>query len=142
MNYWLQILFHKDKISAKKHSKSVALKVMKIRKTKPEKLRFLKREIKAVRGLIHSVIVEVHSVFKSSRMVFIVMDHMENGTIHDYLRIHGVATESHVVEWTRGLALALECIHNSGWAHRDIKVENIGLTQGLEAREHWSRTLV
>lgn len=122
------------KINTNKHDKTVALKVIKIRTTKPEKFRFLKREIKAVRNLTHSGIVSVYSVFKSSTMVFIVMEHMENGTIHDYLRIRGTATEALAAKWTRGLASALEYIHGSGWAHRDLKVENIGLTRRLEAK--------
>lgn len=48
------------KISAKKHSKAVAMKIIKIKNTKSERFRFLKREIKAVRGSTRSGIVKLH----------------------------------------------------------------------------------
>lgn len=121
------------KIISNKQDKTFALKIIKIR-AKKEKFRFLKREIKACRNLTHTGIVKVHNVFKSSTMVFIVMDHMENGTIHDYLRLRGVATEEHVRKWFRELSSALEYIHSVGWAHRDLKIENVGLTRKLEAK--------
>ena len=72
--------------------------------------------------------VKVHNVFKSdeTNTYYYEMDYCHNGNLEDYLRDNGPMPEDELIRRIIvPVAEALNLMHNNGWLHLDIKVNNI-----------------
>ncbi|XP_032863960.2 LOW QUALITY PROTEIN: testis-specific serine/threonine-protein kinase 2 [Tyto alba] len=115
---------------------NVAVKIIDKRKTPRDFLeRFLPREIQALRRLHHPSIIKTHEIFETSAgKVYIVMELGEKGDLLDYIKITGAMKEDIAHIKFQQLASAIKYCHDSDFAHRDLKCENILLDEDLNIK--------
>jgi serine/threonine protein kinase len=83
----------------------------------------IEREAQVLARIDHPNVVKLHEVGEADGLVFLVLDLVRGGTLHDYIR------KWH--DWREVVALfvqaahGLSAIHNSGFVHGDVKPDNI-----------------
>ena len=111
--------------------KDVALKVMIKNKIKDDYIsRNYKREAYLLSQLRHPNIVKLVEVFESKDFFCIAMELCSNGSLLDVLNDYGGLGDIQVRRITRQIVYGLVYIHSKGIIHRDLKLENILLTDG------------
>lgn len=60
---------------------------------------------------------------------YLVMEYMGHGTLRQSLKSCGGLSQPHALEWFREIAMALDCVHQAGLIHRDLKTANIMLRE-------------
>jgi serine/threonine protein kinase/tetratricopeptide (TPR) repeat protein len=113
-----------------KHDRLVALKVLhpELAATLgPE--RFL-REIRLTARLDHPHILPVHDSGEAQGLLWYTMPYVEGESLRERLRREGQLPVEEAVLLTREVAGALDCAHRHGVIHRDVKPENILLSEG------------
>lgn len=68
----------------------------------------------------HDWIVQLHYAFQDSRFLYMVMEFMPGGDLVNLMAIQE-PSEEWAQFYTAELILALECIHEMGYIHRDVK---------------------
>ncbi|MBK5098716.1 MAG: protein kinase [Gemmatimonadetes bacterium] len=91
--------------------------------------RFL-REIDLVAGLTHPHILPLHDSGEANGILYFVMPFIEGETLAERLGREKQLPLDDVLRITREVALALDCAHDSGVIHRDIKPGNILFSSG------------
>ena len=87
---------------------------------------FVKRfvqEARAVAKLVHPNILQIHDFGEQDNITYIVMEYVEGGTLKDRLR-HPIAVPD-AVDYMIQAAEGLNCAHNNGIVHRDVKPANM-----------------
>jgi len=88
------------------------------------------REAKAASRISHPHAVSVTDFGESENgVVFLVMEYLEGRTLKDLIRSEGPMALDRAVEITRQVSGALDAAHGQGVVHRDLKSENIMLSQ-------------
>src|SRR5215210_1460360 len=116
--------------------RDVALKILRKQYTDDEKFveRF-KREAKSAASLSHPNIVSVHDRGETDDgAYYIVMECVSGGTLKERILKRGPLPAPEAVTLTLQVARALQAAHERGVIHRDIKPQNILLTQSGEAK--------
>jgi hypothetical protein len=114
----------------RKHSRQVALKVL-----RPELAaslgadRFL-REIQIAAKLTHPHILPLYDSGEAGGFLYYVMPYVEGETLRGRLQREGSASPTQVARIAEEVAGALDYAHRNGVVHRDIKPENILLEDG------------
>ncbi len=105
--------------------RNVALKFMpdSLSSDSDYRTRFL-REAQASARLSHPNIIIVHEVGEFKGRPFIAMEHIEGATLKEHIAKKGFSVEQSV-EIVAQIAGALQCAHNHGVIHRDVKPSNI-----------------
>ncbi|WP_221091521.1 DUF3320 domain-containing protein [Deinococcus aquaedulcis] len=85
-------------------------------------------EARALARFNSPYVVRVQDVFQENGTAFIVMDHLQGRTLMERLRTQGALTPDEAFRMARQLAEALAVIHDAGLLHRDIKPDNVFLT--------------
>ncbi len=98
-----------------------------------------KREAKSAAKLNHPNIVQVYDagegLFEGQKVSYIAMEYVPGGTLKDLvLQQEGSLPPRMAVELTLQVAKALEAAHRGGVIHRDIKPQNILLSESGEAK--------
>lgn len=113
-----------------KHDRSVALKVM-----HPElsavmgSERFL-REIRIVAKLSHPHVLALYDSGQADDFLFYVMPLIKGESLRARLNREGTLSFANTISIARDVADALSFAHRQGVVHRDVKPENILLTEG------------
>lgn len=92
---------------------------------------FVKRfrvEAQSAASLSHSNIVNIYDVGNDSKTHYIVMEHLEGKTLKEYIKEKGHLEDSEVLKIGACIASALEHAHVNHIIHRDIKPQNIIIT--------------
>jgi class 3 adenylate cyclase/tRNA A-37 threonylcarbamoyl transferase component Bud32 len=116
--------------------RDVALKVLRQQYADDERLveRF-RREAKSAASLSHPNIVAVHDRGETEDgAYFIVMEHMAGGTLKDRIQKEGALPPAVATTLALQIARALEAAHRRGIIHRDVKPQNVLLTEDGEAK--------
>ena len=114
----------------RRHDRKVAVKVI-----RPElaaaagSARFL-REISVVAHLDHPHIVPLHDSGEFDGLPYYIMPCIDGESLEDRLRREGQLPIDEAVDLTCQVALALDYAHGRGVVHRDIKPQNILLSNG------------
>src|SRR2546421_7876848 len=88
------------------------------------------REAKAASRISHPHAVSVTDFGESENgIVFLVMEYLEGRTLKEIIRSEGPMALDRVVEIVRQVAGALDAAHEQGVVHRDLKSDNIMLSQ-------------
>ncbi|XP_055931963.1 testis-specific serine/threonine-protein kinase 3-like [Argiope bruennichi] len=115
--------------------KDLAVKIIN-RDAMPSELaeKFLSREIEILRKVQHKNIVHVYRIFDYPRKVYIFMEFVERGNLYDFLKEKIQLSESESRYIFRQIVSAIKYLHYSDIAHRDIKCENVMLTNNAEVK--------
>ncbi|XP_053674640.1 testis-specific serine/threonine-protein kinase 3-like [Anopheles nili] len=96
--------------------------------------RFLPRELTVLLHVRHPYIIRVHAIMKCRSKICIFMRYAEMGDMLSFVIDHGPLGEPQSRIWFRQLALAVQYLHESGIAHRDLKCENILLSANFNVK--------
>lgn len=107
----------------------IALKVMQAHLAQDDD--FVRRfigEAKAAAALSHPCIVAVYDQGTDGQHVFLAMEHVPGRTLRDLLAARGRLGPRQALEIMRPVLAALGAAHRAGLVHRDVKPENVLLT--------------
>lgn len=112
-----------------KLGRDVAVKVMHSDVARDEEFvaRFI-GEAKIAAGLAHPNVVAVYDQGTSGEHVFLVMEYVPGRTLRDLLNERGRLGPRHALSLLRPVLAALGAAHRAGLVHRDVKPENVLLT--------------
>ena len=126
----------------------VAIKATAVHPKNPEFETRFWREAKVMANFNHPNIVTVHDVQKTETVLFLVMEHLDGGTLAEKLKSHRRLPFDEALRVIRDIAKGLAYAHEQGVIHRDIKPSNIlldgsgnaklgdfGLVKGLTQEE-------
>eukprot|EP00437_Effrenium_voratum_P028281 CAMPEP_0181411024 /NCGR_PEP_ID=MMETSP1110-20121109/7651_1 /TAXON_ID=174948 /ORGANISM="Symbiodinium sp., Strain CCMP421" /LENGTH=381 /DNA_ID=CAMNT_0023533609 /DNA_START=70 /DNA_END=1212 /DNA_ORIENTATION=+ len=87
-------------------------------------------ELHIMKGLDHPNIVKLIQVFQDKRFLYVVMERVKGGELFEALKSeHALIIEQDVARVGLQLMQALDYIHGCSIVHRDIKAQNILLTE-------------
>jgi len=114
--------------------RQVALKVLPeaVANDEERRTRFL-REARSAAAINHPNIATIYEVDETDGRIFIAMELVEGGTLRARLA-KGAVTVSEVVRLARGIARGLARAHARGVVHRDLKPDNVMLTEDGEPK--------
>jgi NIMA (never in mitosis gene a)-related kinase 1/4/5 len=95
-----------------------------------------KKEIKLLASFAHPNIVRYRDSFLDAGLLNIVMDYAEGGDLHNLLKEQNsvLLSEDRVLDYFVQLCLAMKHVHDRKVLHRDIKSQNVFLTQNRRVR--------
>ncbi|EDS29713.1 testis-specific serine/threonine-protein kinase 6 [Culex quinquefasciatus] len=96
--------------------------------------KFLPRELAVLLRVRHPHIIRIQAIVKCHSKIFIFMRYAELGDLLTFILAHGAIGESQSRIWGRQVGLALQYLHESGIAHRDLKCENILITTNFNVK--------
>lgn len=91
----------------------------------PQYVRRFEREAKAVTTLDSPNIVHAYGCGVVDGRSYIVLEYVEGMTLKDYLEKRGKLSPRAAVHIACRVLSALECAHNAGYVHRDVKPQNV-----------------
>lgn len=86
------------------------------------------REIKLHSFFNHNNIVKLYGFFSDSINIYLLMEYMEEGTLYTLLKKNKKFPEQYVSDRIREICTALHYLHDMDVVHRDIKLENVVLS--------------
>src|SRR6478736_152934 len=111
--------------------KTVAIKVLRPSLAMDDDVvRRFSREAKAASRISHPHAVSVTDFGESENgVVFLVMEYLDGRTLKEIIRSEGPLPLNRIVEIVRQVSGALDAAHQQGVIHRDLKSDNIMLSQ-------------
>ena len=88
-------------------------------------------EIKLQTYLNHKNVLEIYNFFDNSTHLFIVLEYMDQGTLYSQLKKNKILPELKAAQIIKQITEAVEYLHDHDIAHRDIKPQNIVISNVL-----------
>jgi serine/threonine protein kinase len=88
-------------------------------------LEYFEREIRLLQFLDHPNIVPLHDIIYQKENIIVIMELCEHGDLFTELARAGALPIRRVRTYSYQLLKALQCLHERGLAHRDLKLENV-----------------
>ncbi|XP_054157817.1 testis-specific serine/threonine-protein kinase 3-like [Oppia nitens] len=115
--------------------KPVAVKVIDLKRaTHHYRVDFLPAEVKLLSAIKHKNIIKMYEISQSANKVYMIMEFAPNGTLADWLKNKGSFSELTAHQMFVQILDAIHHMHSQHIAHRDLKLENILLTQKLNPK--------
>lgn len=105
-----------------------AIKVVEKGKLSDHEREMLRSEIAIMRLLNHHNVVQMREVYEDKVKLYLVMELVEGGELFDRIRHKKVLSEFSAFHVVRQLLETLKYLHDVGIVHRDVKPENILLS--------------
>lgn len=117
----------------KKTGKKVAIKVVERAQMKPVDVLQMRREIDVLKMCQHPNLIKLLDYFETITHYYIVLDYMAGGDLYDYLNKRGFRLpENRAKEIARQLVQGTKYLHRMGVIHRDLKLENVLMTDNTD----------
>merc|ERR1719357_955778 len=85
--------------------------------------------IRAERNLLAAAdntwLVKLHFSFQDDEYLYLVMEYCPGGDLMTILMREDILSEPHTRFYMSELAMAIQCVHDLGFAHRDLKPDNV-----------------
>jgi len=107
--------------------RTVAIKLLADRYAGDDEVRgrFTREALAAARLSGEPTVVTIFDVGEWSGRPFIVMEHLEGGSLEDVLRRQGAVPPEQALAWLEDAARAIDAAHEHGIVHRDVKPGNL-----------------
>ena len=106
--------------------KPAAVKVIDLERTSDDyRLKFLPRELYTIKKLKHRYLVQVIDIYVIGNRVLVFMELADGGDFLDLIESSGALTEARARYYYLQFGDGLRYMHGIGFAHRDIKCENV-----------------
>lgn len=114
-------------VRRKSSGKLYAMKVMakKIMRKKNQLNHLLAERDLLAKTRENAHVVHIHSSFQDNNSLYLVMEYLAGGDLMEMLMKRGNFSESETRFYMAEILLAVQCIHESGYVHRDLKPDNI-----------------
>ncbi len=113
----------------------VAIKIINIPHVDVERaVQRFQREVQNATTLSHPNIVKVLDVDEDERHYYLVMEYVDGPTLHEYIQQHGPLSPEEAVFFTKQILRGIEHAHSYRIVHRDIKPQNILMTDNKELK--------
>jgi eukaryotic-like serine/threonine-protein kinase len=123
------------KARCNKLNRNVAVKILKKQFADNEEIsRKFKREATAIANLSDANIVNVLDVGNQDNIDYIVMEYINGKTLKELIKFKGKLSFNTTINIALQIAKALECAHKNNIIHRDIKPQNILVTEAGEIK--------
>jgi len=117
----------------KETGKKVAIKIMNKKEMSNQDLELVKTEIEILKICQHPYIIRLYDIFENTDYIYIIMEHCSGGDLFTYIEKRGFRlSEPRACQLIHKLSVAVFYIHSYGIAHRDLKLENILMTDSSE----------
>ena len=125
------------KVKSKKNHQIYAMKMIDLTKLKSQSDKELTlNEISLIKGLDSPHIIKYYNYFVENNKLYILMDHMSNGDLKDFISVHmemgQPIPEEEILELFYQCAAGLYYCHRKNIIHRDIKPQNLFMTETKE----------
>lgn len=112
----------------------MAIKTVHKKDMKPIEIYQQRREIDVLKMSQHPNIVGLIDLFENSDYYYIVLEYMQGKDLFDYIQVrHFKLSEQRVKEIAYQIGLAIKYLHSYGIVHRDLKLENVMMSDNTEA---------
>lgn len=117
----------------KKTKFKMAIKTVKKKNMKAIEVFQQRREIEVLKMCQHPNIITLIDIFENSEYYYIVLDYMAGSDLFDYIKERDFnLKESRVKQISFQIGNALKYLHSYGIVHRDLKLENVMMTDTTE----------
>ena len=116
-------------------NRDVAIKVLRESvKDDADALEGFRKEAQAAASLSHNNIVSIYDIGKEDDFDYMVMEYVKGSTLKKYIQDNGPLPWQEVCDFGIQICQALEAAHVIGVVHRDIKPQNILITDEQELK--------
>jgi serine/threonine protein kinase len=112
----------------KEPEKPVVINVAETKEIKHSFIDDLQKEVQLMMRLKHPNIVSIYQVIESENECYIVMEHAK-GELSDYIAVRDHLMETEARTLFRQLVSAIDHCHQAGVIHRDLKLENLLISE-------------
>lgn len=117
------------KVKHKETGEYWAMKVINKEKAGSSAIKLLEREVNILKMVDHDNIIKLNEVFETSKKMYLVMELCEGGELFDVLKERQTFCEKDTKVIMTKMAKATSYLHKRDIVHRDLKLENILLSQ-------------
>ena len=111
-------------------AKTAVKLVDKAKLTEENDRRRVGREIRVLKRLAHEHVIRLFDVVDSPKIVYVVMEYADGGSLLDYVRRRKKLAEPEAARFFHQMCRGLDYCHGNGVVHRDVKLENVLLDAG------------
>ena len=119
----------------KKDTKQLfAIKALDKQRVHAANAEYVLAESEALQQLHHPFIMKMHGAFQDAQHFFFVFEYAGGGDLFEHVRVHSIFPVAWAKFYAAQVALALEHIHSKGFLYRDLKLENVLVSEAGHAK--------